>query len=390
MIRKKIKHLEIILKVSERCNINCTYCYVFNLGNDIAINSKPIISHQNIKHLKHFFERATREYEIESLQVDFHGGEPLMMGKERFKAACKELMSGDYQNSRLSLACQTNAILIDDEWIDIFSKYDVSVGISIDGPKHINDKHRIDRKGRGTYDDTVAGLKKLQAAWEEGKIADEPGILCVANPSVKGADIYRHFVDVLGCKKFDFLIPDESHDTCEDPHSLAEFYCSALDELFNDADKDIYVRYFHTHIHSMLASNFNPVMGMSKSTNDTIAYTVSSEGELYIDDTLRATNDNIFTSIGNIKDLTLSESINSWQMQKYMQVNNQTPEPCSECIWKNICGGGRHIQRYSKEDDFNRNSVYCPSIRKIMSRTASHLISSGIPEEKILTNLGVH
>ena len=114
-----------------------------------------------------------------------------------------------------------------------------------------------------------------------------------------------------------------------------------------------------------------------------------SEGDLYIDDTLRATNDSIFTPIGNIKDLTLSESINSWQMQKYMQINNNLPESCNECLWKNICGGGRHIQRYSKEDDFNRNSVYCPSIRKIMSRTASHLIASGIPEEQILLNLGV-
>ncbi|HAT2332484.1 TPA: XyeB family radical SAM/SPASM peptide maturase, partial [Serratia marcescens] len=82
--KKKIKHLEIILKVSERCNINCTYCYVFNLGNDLAINSKPIISHKIIEDLRGFFERACQEYEIETVQVDFHGGEPLMMGKERF------------------------------------------------------------------------------------------------------------------------------------------------------------------------------------------------------------------------------------------------------------------------------------------------------------------
>lgn len=76
----KIKHLEVILKVSERCNINCTYCYVFNLGNEVAINSKPIISSEIINHLVEFFEQATTEYDIESIQVDFHGGEPLMVG----------------------------------------------------------------------------------------------------------------------------------------------------------------------------------------------------------------------------------------------------------------------------------------------------------------------
>lgn len=151
----------------------------------MAINSKPIISHKIIEDLRGFFERACQEYKIETVQVDFHGGEPLMMGKERFDNACKELISGDYNGARLNLACQTNAILIDNEWIDIFSKYNISVGISIDGPKHINDRHRLDRKGRSTYEGTVKGLEMLQVAWKAGRLIDEPGILCVANPSVK-------------------------------------------------------------------------------------------------------------------------------------------------------------------------------------------------------------
>lgn len=389
MIKKKIKHLEIILKVSERCNINCSYCYVFNLGNDMAIQSKPIMSYDAIKKLRLFFEQASQEYNIETIQADFHGGEPLMMGKEKFEYACKELISGNYNKTKLNLACQTNAILIDDDWINIFSKYNISVGVSIDGPKHINDRYRLDRKGRSTYEATVKGLEILQEAWKVGRLTDEPGILCVANSSVKGSEIYRHFVDVLKCKKFDFLIPDESHETCKNPDGLSEFYCSALDEFFADADKTVYIRYFHTHMQSMLSSEFNPVMGVSKSGNDTLAFTVSSEGELYVDDTLRSTNDPIFTSIGNISHLTLSEIIDSWQMQKYMAVNNQLPTACINCVWQKICGGGRHIQRYSKANDFNRETVFCPSIRKIMSRAASYLIESGVSEETIMKNLEI-
>ena len=389
MTKKKIKHLEIILKVCERCNINCTYCYVFNLGNEISTNSKPIISQQIIKDLKKFFERASQEYDIETIQVDFHGGEPLLIGKKRFENACHELVSGNYNGARFDIACQTNAILIDNEWIDIFSKYNISVGISIDGPKHINDKHRLDKKGRSTYEGTVNGLMMLQEAWRAKRLIDEPGILCVANPSVSGAEIYRHFVDVLKCKKFDFLLPDESHDTCKNPDGLADFYCSAIDEFFSDADRDIYVRYFHTHIQSMLSPKFNPVMGVSKSKEDTLAFTVGSDGQFYVDDTLRATNDLIFTPIGNVDSLSLSEALSSWQMKKYISVNNQLPEVCTHCIWKKICGGGRHIQRYSKTDDFNRETVFCPSIRKIMSRAASHLLAAGIPEEVIVTNLEI-
>ncbi|TNL01434.1 XyeB family radical SAM/SPASM peptide maturase [Kosakonia cowanii] len=390
MIKKKrIKILEIILKVSERCNINCTYCYVFNQGNEIAINSKPIASSETIKNLRSFFERASQEYKIETIQVDFHGGEPLMMGKSKFESACKELAAGDYNKTKLNLACQTNAILIDDEWIDIFSKYNISVGISIDGPKHINDRHRLDRKGRSTYEGTVKGLEMLQEAWKAGRLIDEPGILCVANPLVKGAEIYRHFADVLKCKKFDFLIPDESHDTCVNPEGLSDFFCSALDEFFSDADANVYVRYFHIHIQSMLKQEFNPVMGVSKSGNDALAFTVGSDGELYVDDTLRATNDPIFTPIGNIQHLTLSEILSSWQMQKYMNVDNQLPNVCTDCVWQKVCGGGRHIHRYSKASDFNRETVFCSSVKKFMSRVASHLIESGISEDIIMKNLEI-
>ncbi|EMI5490237.1 XyeB family radical SAM/SPASM peptide maturase [Providencia stuartii] len=388
-MKEKIKHLEVILKVSERCNINCTYCYVFNLGNDTAINSKAIISYDIIKSLRIFFERACKEYEIETIQVDFHGGEPLMMGKERFKNACREFTSGDYYKTKLQLACQTNAILIDNDWIDIFSEYNISIGVSIDGPKHINDKYRLDKKGRSTYEDTVRGLKSLQEAWNVGKIGYQPGVLCVANPTINGAEIYRHFTDVLKCKKFDFLIPDESHDTCNNPEKLSDFYCSALDEFFLDSDPDVYVRYFHTNIQSMLNIDFTPVMGLTKSSDDIVALTISSEGEVYIDDTLRATNDEIFTSIGNIKRLSLFEIMSSWQMQKYITIAQKLPDECSDCIWRNICGGGRHIQRYSKSNGFNNKSVFCPSIRKFLSRAASHIISVGISEEKIMNNIGI-
>jgi uncharacterized protein len=45
-----------------------------------------------------------------------------------------------------------------------FAKYDVGIGISLDGPKEYHDKFRVDHQGRGTYDSTIAGLRKLQAA----------------------------------------------------------------------------------------------------------------------------------------------------------------------------------------------------------------------------------
>ncbi|EJM3431910.1 XyeB family radical SAM/SPASM peptide maturase [Salmonella enterica] len=383
----KIRHLEIILKVSERCNINCTYCYVFNLGNELAVNSKPVIATSTIEDLRRFLENAAITHDIDTLVIDFHGGEPLMIGKKKFAAACKIFRAGNYGNAELHLACQSNGILIDDEWIDLFSKYHVGVGVSIDGPKHINDKHRLDRKGRSTYEGTVNGFRLLQSAYAAGRLHLEPGILSVANPSVTGAEIYRHFVDTLNCQRFDLLIPDESHASCKDPNEIADFYCSAIDEFFADGNPNIDIRYISTHIHSIIGNDHAPAIGVNKATSDVFALTVMSDGEIYLDDTLRSTNHELFSPIGNVRSLALSDVMDSWQFKKSSDIENNLPSDCTGCIWKKVCSGGSMIQRFSKEEAFQRKSVYCPSLKKIFSRIAAHLISAGIPEERISKNL---
>jgi uncharacterized protein len=65
------------------------------------------------------------------------------------------------------------------------------VGISIDGPKELHDRYRRDRKGRGTFDQVMRGLKLLQKHKVEYNV-----LACVAGESAKRPlDIYRFFKD---------------------------------------------------------------------------------------------------------------------------------------------------------------------------------------------------
>ena len=45
---------------------------------------------------------------------------------------------------------QTNATLITDEWCDLFERWQVSIGVSVDGPRELHDAQRVTRKGQGT------------------------------------------------------------------------------------------------------------------------------------------------------------------------------------------------------------------------------------------------
>ncbi|MBS0056093.1 cyclophane-forming radical SAM/SPASM peptide maturase XyeB [Yersinia sp. Marseille-Q3913] len=383
--KKNIQHLEVILKISERCNINCDYCYVFNKGNSISDNSPARISSENINQLVYFLQRACLEYDIATLQIDFHGGEPLLMKKENFARMCDQLVTADYGGSNINLALQTNGTLVDDEWISLFEKYSVNASVSIDGPKHINDRHRLDTKGRSTYEGTVRGLRMLQKAYQQGRIPSEPGILCVADASVDGAEIYRHFVDELGVYSFDFLIPDDCYkDTHVDAIGMGRFLNEALDEWVKDDNPKVFVRLFQTHIASLLGQMNSGVLGHNPNVTGIYALTVSSDGLVRVDDTLRSTSDSMFNPIGHMSEISLLDVFDSQQFREYSLIGQSLPTECTGCIWENICAGGRIVNRFSPEDRFNRKSTYCYSMRSFLSRASAHLLNMGIKEERIM------
>ena len=198
------KNLEVVLKLTERCNIDCTYCYVFNGVDDSYKTDPPKLTPEKCIEVASYLRQASESLNLKKLQIDFHGGEPMLIGKRRFSEYCEVFNEVLGSVVDLSLAIQTNATLIDEEWVRLFSKYKVSPGVSLDGNKLINDKNRIDFKGRGTYDKTVNGLNLLRSAYDAGKI-DSLGVLCVINPQNSAKEIYEHFVHDLGIRTMDFL-----------------------------------------------------------------------------------------------------------------------------------------------------------------------------------------
>ena len=86
---------------------------------------------------------------------------------------------------------QTNATLITQAWCDFFIEHCVEVGVSLDGPAFVHDAHRVTRKGGGSHEATMRGVRLLQ----ENDIPFHV-IAVVSKDSLDHADeIYRFFVD---------------------------------------------------------------------------------------------------------------------------------------------------------------------------------------------------
>lgn len=140
-----------ILKLpGEMCNINCHYCYERRKPYPNAVMLNPEV-------LQHFLDLCGNR----PLAVELHGGEPLLIGRRKMRGILKTLRG---YPGPMTLAMQTNGLLLDDSWLDLFDELwpDIEIGVSLDGDEAGN-THRVDFADRPTYPKVVRALELLAA-----------------------------------------------------------------------------------------------------------------------------------------------------------------------------------------------------------------------------------
>jgi uncharacterized protein len=145
----------VVLQPTPFCNIDCRYCYLPDRGN------KAVIDDSTIANL--FAQIFASGWAEGGLSVVWHAGEPMVLPIEFYRRAFRLIDSLKPAALTLSHAFQTNGTLIDDAWCGFFAEERVNVGVSVDGPQRLHDINRVTRAGRGTFDRTIAGIRRLRA-----------------------------------------------------------------------------------------------------------------------------------------------------------------------------------------------------------------------------------
>ena len=144
----------VVVQPTPFCNINCSYCYLPQ--RDV----KTVMQQSTIATL--FAKIFASGWMAQGLTVIWHAGEPLVVPISFYQQAFAAIEALRPPALQLRHSFQTNGMLITPDWCDLFKQWHVGVGVSIDGPKHIHDAHRVTRSGRGTFDKTIAGIRMLR------------------------------------------------------------------------------------------------------------------------------------------------------------------------------------------------------------------------------------
>lgn len=133
MIIEKDKRYNLMLTITETCNLNCVYCYEENKNHNIMPLS---IAQKNIK------ETFSKLDESNSLVISFHGGEPLT-AFPLIKDIANWIWAQEWP-CKYKLFATTNATLLTDEMKEWFTQNkDIFVlGFSYDGTDEMQDVNR--------------------------------------------------------------------------------------------------------------------------------------------------------------------------------------------------------------------------------------------------------
>lgn len=151
----------IVLQVTQRCNLRCSYCaYTINTN--------------EVNHRKHtdndmtwdVAKKAIDFYLLHSRKIKypniaFYGGEPLL----KFDLIKRIILYSEkkFKGKKVDYRITTNGTLLSDEVVCFFENHNVLLTVSLDGNKSMHDEHRrFAVNGQGSYDVVIKNLKNIK------------------------------------------------------------------------------------------------------------------------------------------------------------------------------------------------------------------------------------
>ncbi|HXX78964.1 MAG TPA: radical SAM protein, partial [Ktedonobacteraceae bacterium] len=129
------------------CNLDCTYCF-FLSKEKLYPNSSFRMSDDL---LETYIRQVIESQRVLEVTIAWQGGEPTLMGLDFFKRSIEYVKKYARPGVTVQHTMQTNGILLNDAWCDLFHEHNFLIGLSLDGPQKMHDTYRVDKGGSPTF-----------------------------------------------------------------------------------------------------------------------------------------------------------------------------------------------------------------------------------------------
>src|SRR5690349_19914137 len=142
---------EFVLKVHQRCNLACDYCYVYESADQSWRDRPAVMAPEIWRAAAARIGEHARRHHLDHLRVVLHGGEPLLAGTDRLVRLIGDVRAAWPDGCVLSVGMPTNGVTLDEPKLDALAAAGVRIGVSVDGTPEAHDRHRRFRNGSGSF-----------------------------------------------------------------------------------------------------------------------------------------------------------------------------------------------------------------------------------------------
>jgi uncharacterized protein len=351
---------EFVVKLHSRCNLACSYCYVYELRDSTWRHKPPVLSEELAERLAGRIADHAARHGLAAVRVVLHGGEPLLAGRRRTEHLLAAVRSAARGITVVEFSLQTNGTLLDPAWMDLFRHYGVRVGVSLDGGREANDRHRRTHGGKGSHAAAERGIGLLRDD-ENGDLYG--GLLCTVDlandPLAVYASLLRHrppAVDLL-LPHATWEFPPPGHDPATAPYG--RWLVAVFDRWYDAPVRETRVRLFE--------SLMDLVLGRGTATEsvgvDTPPFVVvDTDGSIEQPDALKAAYDGACATGLNIGSDDFDTAAGHPLMAAQGQGLAVLAPQCRRCDVVRLCGGGLRAHRYRPSNGFANPSVFCADL----------------------------
>jgi uncharacterized protein len=367
----------LILQANPFCNINCKYCY---LPERAANRPMPL----------QVVEAAVRfvldgNLVRDRLSVVWHAGEPMVVPIAFYADAKDRIANTVSGRCPITHSIQTNATMIDQSWCDFLKAAEFQVGVSLDGPKLLHDANRVTRSGRGTFDQTMRGIRLLQ---ENG--IDFHVIAVLTTASLGLADEIIEFFDRIGVSRLGFNVEEAegvhtSPSITRDAEMEYVRFLKRFSELClpREASRSLHVREFaamESRIRSLAAGSN---LTRSQESTPFAIVTVDSRGNIstFSPELMGNTGHDYSGFVfGNVLHDRFTDVVSNTSFLSALQdIRNGTLLCASKCQYFMVCGGGAPSNKYYENGTFvSTQTVNCRYRTQIVADLVLDRIESAL------------
>ena len=352
-----------IVKVASRCNLNCSYCYMYNKGDRTFLAQPELMALETVDALCERIAEHCRQHELSTFSIGFHGGEPMLAPRSFFEAFVGRMRVALEPAVAPRFSIQTNGTLITPAWCELLARHEIRLGISLDGPPEVHDRWRVDHAGRGSFE---AVRRRWQLATSHGLA---PGLLSVIDPSVDPDAMYELLLD-LRPSTVDFLYPQATYDDPapdrDDPAPFASWLIAIFERWQRGEIETMRIRMFDQIIRSVWGAG-GEMVGMGRGYASVVV--IETDGGIEPNDLLRACKAGITRTGLNVLADPLGAAFEVDIIATDYLAQQRLCDVCERCAIKDICGGGYLPHRYRTANGFANPSVYCLDL----FRTIAHI-----------------